>query len=1081
MKNSRRIISFITALAVSSSFVSCKKTEDSSQIIEESQPEVTATEEPSAEPVEIGNEYKLTCYYEEQPVNDAVGLFGTITDTLYGGDHIYYLTDDITYTSGSGYRMCNVDLTTLQRTDIYNAPEGFVYTPANPSDLPEGVTLGANDTLFTIFTDRILYGNEKGVCVKDIKTGAERVIEKSGTTSEEVLGAFFDGKKYIIVYKEKPQTLKHFYSANANGDVAEEAKMTLGFDGHIDKAFVNSAGDLYFTKVERTQKTTVVSAEKSVVSDTTKIELYRMKPDGTLNRMVGGETLPYNIEINDLFVSSDGNIFLIETDPVNGKTVQRFDSYGIRTARITLDSSNSSEDDYYFSSGSELWRAYEDSDGSISLCMINDDGEADFTNKISTEMGNVITKLAGDSVYDAYISDRSSVYGINTADKKAEELMQWTDADVDASLLTCLGIMDAGDIYCLKNEVVVTEEIPTVTNEAAVTEAAAVTEESEEDTDGETDENTDEETDEETEDSSESDEDESDEVETDEDESDDEEAEDEDETTDEVTSEDPSAAAAEAPAPVTKTEIVKKTVRLVKADANRLAEINSKRIITIAGDIYATVNINGKECDLLSRIKEFNSASDKFFIHPKNYAKFGETIIVSDEELLGQNEEDTDEKKPEDEDTEDEDSVIDEDSASDEDEEEDDETAEDEEDDENVEDDEDEDDEDEDSETVTAPSVKKINGMQKLEQDMRDGFTPDLIVYDPADNDFSSYAEDGKFADIRDFMKDDVEISADDLMENITELCMSGDVMYRIFPVFKGRTFIADESSADGKSHWKMSEFLESANVSNTIYVNEEDALDAVLPAYLIDHTDFDEKTCTFDKKDFRELLQWADAFPTVDESPSADYDTMVHKLYSVRADLLSSPNQIAYAEAETGEDAIVKGMPSTDKELGLQVEPGLCFSVLKTSDAKNEAWYFIRQFLTEDFYDWGQDKGYTEDEINGHLKNSVLPVRKSVLDKLIEDCTSFRFEKMLYGKDYLPTVYTTWGEEYEIDEISSSAVDKFRKAVNSTAYADPKGSPYYNAVREEAVKYFTSPDMTAEDASKAVQKAASAFLSSES
>ncbi|MBQ5988619.1 MAG: hypothetical protein IJL67_03905 [Oscillospiraceae bacterium] len=1080
MKNSRRIISFITALAVSSSFVSCKNKEDSSQIIEESQPEVTATEEPSAEPVEIGNEYKLTCYYEEQPVNDAVGLFGTITDTLYGGDHIYYLTDDITYTSGSGYRMCNVDLTTLQRTDIYNAPEGFVYTPANPSDLPEGVTLGANDTLFTIFTDRILYGNEKGVCVKDIKTGAERVIEKAGTTSEEVLGAFFDGKKYIIVYKEKPQTLKHFYSANANGDVTEEAKMTLGFDGSIDKAFVNSAGDLYFTKVERTQKTTVVSADKSIVSDTTKIELYRMKPDGTLNRMVGGETLPYNIEINDLFVSSDGNIFLIETDPVNGKTVQRFDSYGIRTARITLDSSNSSEDDSYFGSGSELWRVYEDSDGSISLCMINDDGEADFTNKISTEMGNVVSKLAGDSVYDAYISDRSSVYGIKTSENKVEELMQWTDADVDASLLTCLGIKDAGDIYCLKNEVVVTEEIPAVTNDAVVTEAvpaADETAEGEEDTDEDTDEDADaSDEDEDTDDTESEDEDTEGDDEAEEDEEDD-----EDEDTDEVTSEDPSAAASETPEPVVKTEIVKRTVRLVKADANRLAEINSKRIITIAGDIYATININGQEYDLLSRIKEFNSASDKFFIHPKNYAKFGETITVSDEELLGQNEEDTDEKKPEDADTEDEDSAVSEDSASDEDEEEaEDESDEDEEDAEDEDDEDEEDEDDEDSETAATPSVKKINGMQKLEQDMREGFTPDLIVYDPADNDFSSYAADGKFTDLRDFMKDDVEISEDDLMENISELCMSGDVMYRIFPVFKGRTFIADESAVDGKSHWKMSEFLESANVSNTIYVNEEDALDAVLPAYLIDHTDFDEKTCTFDKKDFRELLQWADAFPSVDESPSVDYDTMVHKLYSVRADLLSSPNQIAYAEAETGEDAIVKGMPSTDKELGLQVEPGLCFSVLKTSDAKNEAWYFIRQFLTEDFYDWGQDKGYTEEEINGHLKNNVLPVRKSVLDKLIEDCTSFRFERMLNGKDYVPTVYTTWGEEYEIDEIKSSATDKFRKAVNSTAYLDPKGSPYYNAVREEAVKYFTSPDMTAEDASKAVQKAASAFLSSE-
>ena len=165
---------------------------------------------------------------------------------------MYYLTDDVTYTSGSGYRMCNIDVATMQRTDLYNAPDGFVYTPANPADLPEGVTLGENDTLFTIFTDRILYGNEKGVCVKDIKTGAERVIDRAGSTDLDVLGAFFDGKKYIIVYQEKPQTLKHFYAAGAGGEVAEETKMTLGFTGHIEKAFVNAQGDLYFAKVERT-------------------------------------------------------------------------------------------------------------------------------------------------------------------------------------------------------------------------------------------------------------------------------------------------------------------------------------------------------------------------------------------------------------------------------------------------------------------------------------------------------------------------------------------------------------------------------------------------------------------------------------------------------------------------------------------------------------------------------------------------------------------------------------------------------------------------------------------------------------
>ncbi|WP_049962749.1 hypothetical protein [Ruminococcus sp. HUN007] len=1073
MKKSRRIISFITALAVSSSFVSCKKTEDSSQIIEESQPEVTATEEPSAEPVEIGNEYKLTCYYEEQPLSEVGGLFGKITDTLYGGDHMYYLTDDITYTSGSGYRMCNIDIATMQRTDLYNAPEGFVYTPANPSDLPEGVTLGENDRLFTVFTDRVLYGNEKGVCVKDIKTGTERVIEKAGTTDQEVLGAFFDGKKYIIVYQEKPQTLKHFYAANANGEVTDETKMTLGFDGHIEGAFVNSLGDLYFAKVERTQKTTVVSPEKTVVADNTKIELYRMKPDGTLNRMVGGETLPYNVELNDLFVSSDGNIFVIETDPVNGKTVQRFDSYGIRTGRFSVESY---DDDVFFCSGAELWRAFRDSDGSMCLCMINDEGEPDLSTKISTDMGTVVTKLAGDNVYDAYLSDQSSVYGIKTADRKTEELMQWTDADVDASVLTCLGIKDAGDIYCLKSETVVTEETPAATNEAVVTEAALAENDGEDaENDGEDAENAEDTDDTEADETDEesSGEEETDEDASDEDEDDDEEGDGEDE--DEVTSEDPTEQTeSETPAPVVKTEIVTKPVRLVKADAQRLADINSRRIITVAGDIYATVNINGTEYDLISRIKEFNSTNDQYFIHPKNYNKFGTLTTLTDpeneeEKKLLQDEETEDEEDEKNTDSEDEETEDDEVSESEDDEDEDaDDTDE---------DDEDEDEDDDKSETSYTPSEVRINGMQKLEQDMREGFTPDFIVYDPADNDFSSYAAEGKFADLSELIKDDPEIREDDFMENIAGLFKYDDVMYRIFPVFRGRTFVADESAVENKNHWKISEFLEAANVSNTVYVNEEDALDAVLPAFVTDRTNFEDGTCSLDNKDFRELLQWADAFPPVSDSPSIDYDRTAHKQYPVRADLLSSPNKFAYEEAAVGESLIVKGMPSSNEELGLEVEPGMCFSVLKTSDAKAETWRFIRQFFTEDFYGWGQEKGYTEEEMKGHIDSDILPVRKSVLDQMISDRTSFRFERMLNGKDFVPTVNTTWGEEYEIDEIDSKAVDKFRKAVNGEAYISPKGSDYYNVIREAAVEYFTSPDMTAEDASKAVQKAASAYL----
>ena len=1061
MKKSKRIISFLAALAVSSSFVSCNSNKgDSSQPAEELQPEVTEVAEPVAEPEEKGNEYKLTCYYEEQPLADISGLTGSVTDILYGGSHMYYLTDDVTYTSGSGYRMCNIDVATMQRTDLYNAPDGFVYTPANPADLPEGVSLGENDRLFTIFTDRILYGNEKGVCVKDIKTGTERVIDRAGSTDLDVLGAFFDGKKYIIVYQEKPQTLKHFYAAGAGGEVTEETKMTLGFTGHIEKAFVNAQGDLYFAKVERTGGTAPAAAASltpgaaapaspapvtPAASESTKIELYRMKPDGTLSRMVGGEKVAFNVDIEDLFVSDDGNIFIIENDPVNGRTVQRFDSYGIRTARITLHDENSFEDDRYFCCGDQLWRAFTDADGSVSLVHITDDGLLENSGKITTEIGKVTAKLAGDGVYDAYLSDRSGIYGVKITEDKVEELMQWTDADVDTSDLTCLGIREAGDIYCLTTELVPVEE-PVLTEEPVVTEETPAPV-PEEDTDGE--ENTDEE------DETDSDEDEEDE--SDEDEDTEEDTEDTDEDGEEETSdEDEEETEPEKSAPEMKE--ITKPVRLVKADAQRLADINSKRIITVAGDIYADFTVNGVDIDLLSKIKEFNNTSDQYFIHPRNYAKFGEGSLVPEDE----DEENTD---TEDEDTDDEET-----------------DAETEEDEDEAEDDEDEDDEEDEEvteeteETAPEPASSvpaKISGMQKLEQDMMNGFTPDFIIYDPSDYDFSKYAEEGKFAEIRDLMRDDPEIKETDFLENITELCIKNEVMYRIFPVFKGRTFVVDESEADGKDHWKLDEFLETAGVSNTAYVNEEDALDAVLPAYLIDHTDFAEGTCKFDTKVFRKLIQWADAFPTVEESPSVSYDDS--RLYPVRADVLSTPFRFAYEEAAMDDELVIKGMPA-DEELELEVEPGVCFSVLKTSDAKAEAWKFMRQFFTDDFYGWGVNKGFTEEEIKGHIGTKTLPVRKSVLENLINDSTSLRFETMLNGNDYTPVAYTSWGEEYEV-KVKSSASDKFKKAVTGRAYISPKNSDYYKAVRNEAVKYFTSPDMTAEDASKAVQRAAQAYL----
>lgn len=1010
MKHSKRIVSFLTALAVSSSFVSCQKDEEADKTIEE-EPEVTteATEAPA--PVEEkGQEYKLTTLYEETPLADLSLLTGEATDILYGGSHLYVLTDDVTYTSGSGMVMCNIDLASMKRSDIYNAPEGYFYQNDDKIRLPEGFELGEGDTLYTVFSDRVLYGNEKGVCVRDIKTGAEKVIEKAGTTDMPVIGAFYDGKKYIIVYQEKAQTLKHFYVTDAEGVVSEETKMTLGYTGKIENTFVNGAGDLFFTKVDRTSQTIPLSATETKTNETTKIEIYRMRPDGSLTRMVGGEDMPFNITVDALSVSAEGDILIQETDPVRGRTIQQYDSYGIRSATYTYAEEDIVESAEYFCKGSDIWAVYTEDDGAVSLAPLDENGAIVSDMKIITEIGSVKNVLAGDSVYDLYITDDASVYGVKLYDRTYEEIMQWTDADTSINAANLIGVRDGADLYCLKEEEVEKQIQNAVTAETPAAENISTEDEEEEDmySDSEEDE---EETDEDSEaedsdeEDSEEDDEDSDSDDEDEDEEDDEEDYDEEDSGSDEDETEETDASADISAPVELTtetikETVVKPVRLTKASQQRLNELNSRRIITVAGDISTTFEVNGVQYSITEQIKEFNKSNDQYYIHPVSYVK---------------------------------------------------------------------------SQSAEAASA----GLIKLEEEIEGGYTPDFIIYDSADYDFESLAEANKFADMRDLMADDPQVKADDILGNITELCTVNDTMYRLFPYFTGRTFMAGESAVENGKQWKMKDYLESATVGNTVYSNEEDALRDILAVYALDHTDFENSKCDFDNDEFREMLQWADAFLPVEdaiEEYGASYNDYSNaKTYDVRCETLKTPAKFNYEECETGETQYLKGLPADSGKM-LLVEPGTSFSVLKTSDAKVAVWAFIRQFFTEDFYGWGQNRSYTESEISAHINSTQLPVRESVLDSLIEDTVSMKFERMLYGEDYAP-VYYAWGEEYDLPEISAETSKMFKDAVTGSAWTDIRETEYFSVIFDEAVLYFTDPDLTVEDASAGVQREATAYL----
>ncbi len=257
-------------------------------------------------------------------------------------------------------------------------------------------------------------------------------------------------------------------------------------------------------------------------------------------------------------------------------------------------------------------------------------------------------------------------------------------------------------------------------------------------------------------------------------------------------------------------------------------------------------------------------------------------------------------------------------------------------------------------------SAEQGEGAQSmLAESVANGYTPDILVSSGM-MDITPLAAMGAFADIRELMKDDPQIKYEDIMPNIAEACTYNGTMYMVFPYYSMDSMAAKESVAGSAPGWTYTQVCDLLDADSDMLFAEYADLYDLLEVYISENVDFEAGTCSFDTDDFKKLLRISvcDSYHEEHNEDEYDYD------YGYEDDddwynpfrglkdnrYLTKMYDVLLPEASycIDEKAVVKSVPSSSGKPYIVISPDEIFSVMKTSENREGAWKFIREFFTD-------------------------------------------------------------------------------------------------------------------------------------
>ncbi len=362
-------------------------------------------------------------------------------------------------------------------------------------------------------------------------------------------------------------------------------------------------------------------------------------------------------------------------------------------------------------------------------------------------------------------------------------------------------------------------------------------------------------------------------------------------------------------------------------------------------------------------------------------------------------------------------------------------------------------------------------GYEKLQEDIAQGIIADIICINDQMS-YETFANKGVFEDLSPYMEADEDFIEEDYYMNVFESLEFRGELHKFTASFDVSTFLGKTEYVGTESGRSLSEMLMLMDsvpegMQPMAFMTNLSMFNTFVTYNMSAFMDEEKGTCTFDSKEFLEILDYCSQFPSESETqidwetqPYANNKIMLNSVTVQRAALLHED-----IVGRFGTDEVTfLGYPVLEGETGNGCLLGAqsCLAMSSQSLYKAQIWeFFMGQLGTE-----------------AQAQTEGFPVRRDAMEQHLTDAMEPQYVTNEDGElvEQQPVIYTSSGE-IPIGYFTETEKEAFLAHIEGAAQPYQYNDTIYHILMEETEMYFAG-DSTAEQTAEKIQSRVSLYLS---
>lgn len=337
---------------------------------------------------------------------------------------------------------------------------------------------------------------------------------------------------------------------------------------------------------------------------------------------------------------------------------------------------------------------------------------------------------------------------------------------------------------------------------------------------------------------------------------------------------------------------------------------------------------------------------------------------------------------------------------------------------------------------------------------------------------YESLAQKGMYADLNEMIENDPDVKRSDYFENVLDAFELDGKLYAMPTSFQVSTLIGREDVWKGKENYTLEDIQNVLNASGEgtelmDYMSKQTFLFTFFQGMADQFIDWETGECSFDSKEFIELLEMANSFPA-----EYDYDGQTLSTW----EKLQSGKVLLYGESFyeisgyqiVGKlfDAktIVLGYPGAKGNGALIQNTDSALAISNDSPNKEAAWEFVKYMISEEY--------------QSNYISWQNPIHKGAFDKMMEKAKKAEYYTDENGNKVESAKMTYGWDDFEISVYAATdeEVAEYKAILEGAETLAYNNGDVMTMINEEVAPFFDGKK-SAEEVAKIIQGRVKIFV----